>query len=252
MELTPLEIRKKEFKKAMRGFDPEEVEHFLEDVSEYVEHMIAELSEKNEIINSLNEKIETMDTSPSESPKEPIAETKEEVPSIKDKEAELIIKEAELKALEILEKNRAEVHRIKEEIKTLKQQKNSFIKRLKHLFASQIELIEVLEIEDEELEDIKLLSKKIDKKRQNLKGVSKVPAFKRTSPDEKQIILEKREDEIENLDVTSLKSAEASISDDMANIKHQANKIVDQDNEKKDDESKDQLDLDNLLGDIRE
>ena len=46
MDLTPLDIRKKDFKKAMRGFDPEEVEHFLEDVSEFVEKLANELSEK--------------------------------------------------------------------------------------------------------------------------------------------------------------------------------------------------------------
>lgn len=245
MNFTPLDIRKKEFKKSMRGFDSEEVEEFLEEISEYVEKL------QNDITVLENENKELKNNLENSQSTQPLTEKNDEeikIDSMKipNKEAELIIKEAELKALEILEVNRSESHRIKEEIKTLKQQKNSFIKRLKHLFASQIELIEVLEIEDEELNDIKQLSKRIEKNRQSLTGVSKVPAFKRSS--NLNAIIDEKQNEIDDIDVKSLKSSSVEIENNMTSIKEKAKEIT----KSKDSDSNASLDLDNILGDIGE
>jgi cell division initiation protein len=47
MKLTPLDIRKQEFRKTLRGFDPIEVQTFLEMVGEEYEQLL----EKNKQLN---------------------------------------------------------------------------------------------------------------------------------------------------------------------------------------------------------
>ena len=42
MKITPLDIRKQEFTKALRGFDPVEVQSFLDMVSEEFEGLVKE------------------------------------------------------------------------------------------------------------------------------------------------------------------------------------------------------------------
>ena len=83
-----------------------------------------------------------------------------------EREATLIKKEADLHAAQITEKARAEVHKMREEFISLKQQKDSFVARLRHLLSSQIELIEVLSVDDEELHTLKSRSKKGNMARQ--------------------------------------------------------------------------------------
>ena len=48
MKLTPLEIKKQEFRKVMRGFDPDEVITFLEMVAADYEDMQRDLNAKRE------------------------------------------------------------------------------------------------------------------------------------------------------------------------------------------------------------
>jgi len=57
MEITPLDIRNKEFARKMRGADPEEVRRFLEQVSEEMEKLVTENSELGRETERLKEKL---------------------------------------------------------------------------------------------------------------------------------------------------------------------------------------------------
>ena len=158
MKLTPLDIRKKEFRKVMRGSDPVEVEEFLEEVSDNV----MELSEANK---KLEAKIVDLETEKRvlEDLQNSTNEEEDDEKVFAEREAKMVIREAELKALEILERSKAESNRLKEEIVTLKHQKQSFLKRLKHIFDSQLELIQVMEIDDFDPSEFNELKKKASK-----------------------------------------------------------------------------------------
>lgn len=150
MKLTPLEIRKQEFRKAMRGFDPIEVQTFLEMVSEQYEELAEENKRQSRQLIELQTKLENYQNS-----EKTLRETLLNVQEVKKqseessrRQADLILKEAELKALEILENARKQTRRIREEVNWLKSQKESFINRLRHILASQIELLSVMEIDD--------------------------------------------------------------------------------------------------------
>lgn len=243
MDFTPLDIRKKEFRKVMRGCDPEEVEMFLEDVSEFVEGLLAEADKYASRMTELEQENATL-----KSQLESLNSEVESEAKGPDKEAELIIREAELKALEILEQNRAEANRLKEEITVLKQQKNSFIKRLKHLFAAQIDMIEVLEIEDVDMDELRAVNRKLDKRTTtSRRQIEKVPTFKRVARGGDPA----RDDSI---DYTKLR-ADASGEPDLPFIKKKAKEILGDTKSTDvdaDESDSNQLDLDDLLSNIGE
>lgn len=161
MKLTPLEIRKQEFKKTLRGFDPIEVRTFLEMVAEQFEKQLEEMKRLN---NKLIE-LETQLKNYQESEKDlretlfNVQEVKKQSEESSKRQADLIVKEAELKSIEILENARKQARQIREEVGWLKSQKESFINRLRHILISQVELLSVLEIDDSLPEDVQKVLK---------------------------------------------------------------------------------------------
>lgn len=150
MKLTPLEIRKQEFKKAIRGLDPIEVQTFLEMVAEQYESILEENKSTNRRIIELETKLKDYQEN-EKNLRETllnVQEVKKQSEESSRRQADLIIKEAELKGLEILEAARKQTRQIREEVSWLRSQKESFINRLRHILVSQIELLSVMEIDD--------------------------------------------------------------------------------------------------------
>ncbi len=58
MPITPLEIRKQEFRKSLRGYDPHEVRSFLEMVSTELENLLRENAGLSEKVKDMDAKIE--------------------------------------------------------------------------------------------------------------------------------------------------------------------------------------------------
>jgi DivIVA domain-containing protein len=150
LKLTPLDIKKQEFKKTVRGYDRVEVESFLEMVAEEFESVIRE---KNALADdTLRLKTQLQDYQNVERTLQDTLVTAQE--SMKasressEREAGSIVSEAEIKAERILEESKLKLASLKNELLLIKSQKDSIARRLKHLLSSQIELIEVLEMDD--------------------------------------------------------------------------------------------------------
>ena len=54
MKISPMEIRQQEFTKKMRGYDPDEVQNFLESLAEEFEKLNSENESLKENLQSLN------------------------------------------------------------------------------------------------------------------------------------------------------------------------------------------------------
>lgn len=150
MKLTPLDVRKQEFKKAMRGYDAVEVDTFLEMISEQLETLLREKKELSDEVLQLKTQLrdyqnvektlqDTLMTAQAS-----VQESKEN----SDREAEILMKEAEIQAEKTLEGAKLKLAEMKNELVLIKSQKDSFARRLKHLLQSQLELIDVLELDD--------------------------------------------------------------------------------------------------------
>jgi cell division initiation protein len=150
MKLTPLDIKKQKFAQKMRGYDPAEVESFLEMTANEYESALNERNRLNE--ETIKLKTQLRDYQQVEKTlQETLMHAQETVnQSLENskREAQIILRESELKAEKILDEARGKLDKMKNDLAILRAQKDSFAKRLKHLLQSQIELINVLEIDD--------------------------------------------------------------------------------------------------------
>lgn len=150
MRLSPLDIKKQEFKRLMRGYDPEEVHTFLEMVAEEFEIL---QREKNRLEDeALKLRTQLHDYQEVERTlKQTLMNAQESVQLSRDnskREADLLLREAELQAEKILEEARHKLAQLKNDLQIVRAQKDSFARRLRHLLESQLELIGVLELDD--------------------------------------------------------------------------------------------------------
>jgi cell division initiation protein len=150
VKLTPLEIKKQRFKTKMRGFDPMEVEAFLEMVADEFETVQTEKNRLSEEVIKFKtqlkdyQQVEKTLQSTLMNAQESVNQSKEN----SRREAQIIVREAELKAEKILDEAKERLDKMKTELTLVRAQKESLAKRLRHLLESQVELIKVLEIDD--------------------------------------------------------------------------------------------------------
>lgn len=174
LKLTPLEIKKQEFKKTIRGLDPIEVETFLEMVADEFEYLIRE---KNELADEvLKVKTQLRDYQDVEKTlKETLMHAQQNINHSREtseREAEILMRDAELKAEKVVEDAKLKLAALKNELVIVKAQKESFAHRLRHLLVSQLDLIEVLELDDLGFE--KLSEKRIKRRRQKPKNQEQI------------------------------------------------------------------------------
>ncbi len=147
MAITPLEIRKQEFRKSLRGYDPHEVRSFLEMVSNEIENLMRENSGLSERVKDLDAKIEdyrrmekilqdTLTTT---------QKATEELREGAKKEAETIIANSRVEAQRFLREAQAELARVKEETKMVEHQKLLLVSEFRGLLESYLRLLERLE-----------------------------------------------------------------------------------------------------------
>jgi len=151
MKVTPLEIRQKQFHLRFRGFDMNEVDAFLELITEEMESLIREnmglkeeLERRDAAIQELKEEERTL--------KEALVMTQQVVEEMKTnarREAEVILKEAEMQAERIVAQAREQSVQLMAEIAELKRQKKAFLEKFRGLLDLHQKLLSYEEREDE-------------------------------------------------------------------------------------------------------
>lgn len=147
MKLTPIDIRKWEFKKGVRGYDKYEVQAFLELASEEFEKLQQERREFEQKSKRLEKEIEEY-RRVEKSLQDTLISAKETTDrSLENsrKEAELILGDAELHADKVLDAARKKASKIEDEITRLTVLRDSFAIKLKSLLSSQLELLDMFE-----------------------------------------------------------------------------------------------------------
>lgn len=126
MPFKPADVRKQVFKKVLRGFDPEEVDAFLSMIAEEWESLLQERTRAFEEIAKLRNQVREL-------------QVMKQTPRTD---------EAATQAEKITESARNELQKLRQEIRFLRTQKESFTNRLRHLLKSEIELIDVLNLDE--------------------------------------------------------------------------------------------------------
>jgi len=151
MKLTSIEIRNKDFARGFRGFVPEEVEYFLEDVALAWEEMQRQAAEAQTKIAELETRLRQY-SSVEHSMQEQVVQSRITGAGVVDEaraRAEAVIAAAEKTAAEILDRERAELTELQEQIILLMAKKEQLASRLKGLLISELELIRALEAGEE-------------------------------------------------------------------------------------------------------
>ncbi len=147
MAITPLEVRKQEFRKALRGYDPREVREFLEMVSNEIEELLRNNASLSERVKDLDAKIEDYRRM-EKILQDTLTTTQKAADELKDgarKEAETIIANAKVEAQRFLKNAQAELSRIKEETKLVEHQRLLLVSEFRGLLESYLRLLERLE-----------------------------------------------------------------------------------------------------------
>lgn len=147
IDLTPLDVRKKkgDFRRTVRGYDPELVDDFLDMVAERLEELVKQnvaLSERTEQLEeqigsfrerekALNEALVTAQ------------QLRAEAEDQARREAELVRREAENRAESIVEEGRRSLRDLKREIEMLATRKRQFIKGFRALLEKHLSELEV-------------------------------------------------------------------------------------------------------------
>ena len=123
MRITPLDVRQQQFTVRMfRGFDPQEVDAFLEDVADDYESLLKEAQLLKEQIAAQEERQRGV-VERERMLQETLVTTQrlvEEMKAAAKRESDLIVREAELRGEKAVEAARGEEARIRVEIQALK------------------------------------------------------------------------------------------------------------------------------------
>ncbi len=149
MNITPLDIRKQEFRRKMRGYDPEEVHGFLDRVA-------VALEEANAAVSTLEEHMKVAEgrlghyrliEQNLQDAALTVQKSLDETKRLAEKEAELIIREAHSRAEKEAASLQDRIQQLQSDIATLSMQRTNFLVRLRAVVRSQGDLIEAMELE---------------------------------------------------------------------------------------------------------
>lgn len=165
MRITPLDIRKQEFRKTMRGLDSDEVYAFLGTVADEYEAVLSDNKRLREHIVQLEERVKefkSMETNLRNTlmtAEKITAEAKENA----RKEADLIVRGAEVDATKSAEAIRAHTQQLRREILELKKHKDNYITRLRTLLDSHRNVVDGFEEDFAEVDrEIEAIGKKVE------------------------------------------------------------------------------------------
>jgi|WetSurMetagenome_2_1015567.scaffolds.fasta_scaffold00150_23 cell division initiation protein len=146
MRLTPLDIRKMPFRRTLNGFDPDQVNKFLEQVANDYEKLIRENDEFTTRIKHVEEKLDQY-VKIEQTLRDTLLTAQKATDEARinaQKEAELILKDAQVRAGRYEDESRRRVHDLESEIISLKTQRDSFLARFRAMLKTQLELLSVI------------------------------------------------------------------------------------------------------------
>ena len=143
MKITPLDIRRKEFKRSMRGYSDEEVDIFLDEVADEFERLFQENMELQDRTHHLDDQIAGYLQLKDALEKTLISAQlqAEELRANAHKESELILRDAELKARGIVNDSYGETQRTQQALVQLRLLEEDFRFKFRSLLEGYLRLL---------------------------------------------------------------------------------------------------------------
>lgn len=144
MRITPLDVRKQEFAKSMRGFDCDEVRAYLATLADEYEAVLVDNKQTRERSLALEDKLQDFQRLEKQLRDTLLTAERmtQEARETAAREGELIIRDAELKARGVLEESRLRTEELRRELTGLRQEKETYLARFRALAESQIQFVD--------------------------------------------------------------------------------------------------------------
>ncbi|MCL1956695.1 MAG: DivIVA domain-containing protein [Fibromonadales bacterium] len=152
MDLTPLDIRNQKFSKKVNGFDPAEVQAFLNQVASVFEGLLDERADLLKTINNDKKNLDEFRQIEKNLSDAAVLMSRalDDVKTRANKEADLIIAEAKAKAEQESATIKNQATDLRREIDSLRQLRVNYFARLRNLMRTQEDMLSDMEKEDGE------------------------------------------------------------------------------------------------------
>lgn len=160
MTLTPQDILSQQFTIKVKGFDKEEVNHFMIQMAEVLEGEIMEREKLKKELDITKEQLSQLKKREDVLRDTLISAQKfsHEIKMNAERESELVIKESEIKAEAIINNAISRQRELKEEIRSLKFKRMEIENDLVNMLNALKELIETYRREDDDFEKVEYIT----------------------------------------------------------------------------------------------
>lgn len=179
MNISSKDIKKRDFKKSLRGYDTDEVDAFLETVSSHYEKLLVENKNQSERIKSLLQDIDIYKENELNLQKAIIKsqEIGEQIVENAKRKSELIVREAELNAKNLKHNLEDEILAKKHELELIKQKNEKTFDDLRNFLSDKIneldEFFKNRKIISMDLTSVNTMNFSIDESYQDIDAESK-------------------------------------------------------------------------------
>jgi cell division initiation protein len=147
MKLTPLDVKRQEFKRVIRGYDVVEVDTFMDMVAVELEEALRAQKELRERAAELEVQLKDYRTI-EKTLQQTLLQAQETTGKTYEtarKEAEVIVREADQKAAKIVEQAQTHLARLNNDIIGVQARKEGLVNRLRLLLTTELDLLKALE-----------------------------------------------------------------------------------------------------------
>jgi len=151
LKITPVDIKNQKFGKSFRGYDPSEVDAFLEMVCSTLEDLIKENGELKEKLSSVESTLIGYKDLEGNLKEALLTAQKsaEEIRQNAQKEAQLLMRETQIKAERKMEESYNVLSGLKRQIADLNNLKREYVIRLRSMLETHLKGLESMEKEDQ-------------------------------------------------------------------------------------------------------
>src|ERR687897_5187 len=159
MPIRPIDIRRKEFKSAFRGYDANQVDDFLDAVADEFERNYTENQRMREEVSSLRDRLQQFEDlegsiraalvhaeQASNDLRRAASQEAEGIRQSAQREADFTIREAQSRSHQMLADSSARIERVQDSYDALQEAKRSFANDFRHLLKTYTDMMENMEV----------------------------------------------------------------------------------------------------------
>src|SRR5919202_3995369 len=159
MPIRPIDIRRKEFKNGFRGYEPNQVDDFLDAVADEFERNYTENQRMREEVSSLRDRLQQFEElegsiraalvhaeQASNDLRRAATSEAENLRQSAQREADFTIREARTRSHQMLADSSSRIERVQDSYEALQEAKKSFTNDFRHLLKTYMDLMDNMEV----------------------------------------------------------------------------------------------------------